>query len=232
MIGRGAGPGKSFRNRGVDVSRMEGFSDTVFGFALTLLIIQTQPQLTFADLTKIIHYLVVFLICFASLAYVWYSHYLFCRRYGLEDGWTILLNLALLFVILFYVYPLRFVYTLAVAPSLLPQDAITNSQVPALFVIYGLGFTAVFFILALLYMHAYRLRGTLDLSEVETYDTVTALIGTLVMVLTGLISVGIALVLHNPEAAGLWYGSLFFSRTLYGSIRGRGHRSLTRRLDQ
>jgi hypothetical protein len=135
-------------------------------------------------------------------------------------------------VILFYVYPLRFVYTLAVAPALLPQDAITNSQVPTLFVIYGLGFSAVFFILTLLYVHAYWLRRTLELSEVETYDTVTALIMTLIMVLTGLISVSIALVLHNPAAAGIWYGSLFFSRMLFGSIRGRGRRTLAHVLDR
>ena len=50
-------------------------------------------------------------ICFALLANVWYQHYRFFRRYALETPWAVVLNCALLFFVLFYVYPLKFVFT-------------------------------------------------------------------------------------------------------------------------
>src|SRR5207245_11133547 len=49
-----------------------------------------------------------FAICFTMLLTVWYAHYVFFRRYGLDDQLTIFLNSVLLFVVLFYVYPLKF----------------------------------------------------------------------------------------------------------------------------
>ena len=38
----------------------------------------------------------------------WGRHYYFFRYYGLEDITTIVLNTLLLFLVLFYVYPLKF----------------------------------------------------------------------------------------------------------------------------
>ena len=55
-----------------------------------------------------------FAICFALLFQVWWRHFNFFRRYGLEDGTTITLTGILLFVMLFYVYPLKFVFKLMV----------------------------------------------------------------------------------------------------------------------
>ena len=57
---------------------------------------------------------VAFAICFAILVQVWYYHYIYSRRYGLQTTYTIVLNAALLFVVLFYVYPLKFLFTLVV----------------------------------------------------------------------------------------------------------------------
>lgn len=44
---------------------------------------------------------------------IWLKHYRFFRRFGLYNTTTIWINAALLFVILFYVYPLKFLYTLS-----------------------------------------------------------------------------------------------------------------------
>ena len=228
---RGLGAGKGFRNRGTDVSRMEGFSDTVFGLAVTLLIIQQGQQNYFTDLINAAKTLPVFFICFVNLTSIWYIHYRFCRRYGLEDPWTISLNLILLFVVLFYVYPLKYLFTLAVDPGALPPKTITPDQVPTLFALYGFGFAAVFLIITILYAHAYRMRKTLGLSELETYDTISITIGNMAMVLTGLISVFMALVLNQPNAAGYWYLSILITRTALGVIRGRGRQALAARLE-
>ena len=57
-----------------------------------------------------------FAVCFTLLIVIWREHYVFFRRYGLQDATTLWLNAALLFVMLFYVYPLKFVFTLVLAP--------------------------------------------------------------------------------------------------------------------
>ena len=43
---------------------------------------------------------------------IWRGHYRFSRRYGLEDPYTVFLNVVLLFLVLFFVYPLKFVFTM------------------------------------------------------------------------------------------------------------------------
>jgi hypothetical protein len=52
---------------------------------------------------------------------VWCDHYVFFRRYGLQDYLTMHLSAVLLFVVLFYVYPLKFLFT-ALMDELLVHD--------------------------------------------------------------------------------------------------------------
>jgi uncharacterized membrane protein len=42
-----------------------------------------------------------FAVCFLMLALIWNSHYKFCRRYGLDDGFTRFFTCILLFLVLF-----------------------------------------------------------------------------------------------------------------------------------
>jgi hypothetical protein len=53
-----------------------------------------------------------FAVCFSILFWVWYDHYRFFRRYGLADGVTTTLTGALLFIVLFYVYPMKFLFAM------------------------------------------------------------------------------------------------------------------------
>ncbi len=82
----------AFRWRGGDVSRLEGFSDAVFAFALTLLVVSLQVPKTFDELLVTMRGFVAFAICFCLLAMVWYDHYLLFRHYGLKDTSTVVLN--------------------------------------------------------------------------------------------------------------------------------------------
>ena len=110
----GLGAEKEFRWRGGEVSRIEGFSDAVFAFSVTLLVVSLEVPKTFNDLMAAMQGFIAFTLSFALLIWVWYNHYLFFRRYGLQDTYTIVLNAVLLFVILFYIYPLKFLATLIV----------------------------------------------------------------------------------------------------------------------
>src|ERR1044071_7441414 len=100
-----------FRWRGHEISRIEGLSDAVFAFAITLLVVSLEVPKTFHELAETMHGFGAFLISFALLFAVWFNQYKFFRRYGLQDTTTVVLSGTLLFVVLFYVYPLKFLFT-------------------------------------------------------------------------------------------------------------------------
>jgi hypothetical protein len=193
-----------FRPRGQDVSRVEGFSDAVFAFAITLLVVSLEVPRTFDELLAAMRGFFAFAICFALLLSVWYEHYKYFRRYGLRDTPTVWLNSILLFLVLFYVYPLKFLFTF-VTDQLLGfsekvrlaggarVEMIEPSQGPILMAIYGGGFLAVQLVFVLLYLRAYSLRGALGLGAYELSVTREEIHGFLLNVSVALASVAVAL---------------------------------------
>ena len=99
-----------FRWRSREISRLEGLSDAVFGFAITLLIVALEVPRTSGELLETMRGFLSFALTFAMLYVVWYRQFVFFRRYGLEDRTTAILNGALLFVVLFFVFPLKFLF--------------------------------------------------------------------------------------------------------------------------
>ena len=186
-----------FRLRGHEVTRLESFSDAVFGFALTLLVVSLDVPKSFADLVATMRGFPAFAICFLFLAMIWNSHYKFCRRYGLADGTARFLTCVMLFLVLFYVYPLKFLFNVSVT-SLFGGSgqpaAMTRIEFGELLIIYGLGFAAVYLALALLHLHAYKLREELGLSELERFDTRYLIRRLLVLVCFGIIAASLACV--------------------------------------
>jgi len=99
-----------FRWRGREVSRLEGFTDAVFAFAVTLLVVAIEVPHTYEGLMNVVREFPAFLICFALLMSFWSAHYRYFRRYGLEDGFTRVMTMAILVQVLFSVYPLKFLF--------------------------------------------------------------------------------------------------------------------------
>src|SRR5436853_5038549 len=105
---------QDFRWRGGETARIEGLSDAVFAFAVTLLVVSLEVPKTFNELAVLMRGFISFAICFGLLIQVWYEQFLFFRRYNLQDKGTLWLNAFLLFVVLFYVYPLKFLFSFLV----------------------------------------------------------------------------------------------------------------------
>jgi uncharacterized membrane protein len=229
LMRRRVGEEEEFSWRGEEVSRIEGFSDAVFAFAVTLLVVSLEVPNTFDELLATMRGFFAFAICFALLLVVWFEHYKFFRRYGLRDAFTVRLSAALLFIVLFYVYPLKFLFTLIVDQLLGFStevrvtsgdvvEAIEPGQWPLLMVIYGAGFVAVQLVFFLLYLHAYVLRGTLGLDAYETSITREEIQSFLLMMGVGLASVAIAF--FGGEDAISWAGWVYLLLVPLQAING------------
>jgi uncharacterized membrane protein len=228
---RGLLPELYFRWRGGEITRLEAFCDVVFGFALTLLVVSLEVPHTYAEMMAAMRGFLPFAICFAQLVMIWLAHYRFSRRFGLEDPYTVFLNIALLFLVLFYVYPLKFVFAL-VFSQLTGSDfarGVGLHEAAVLMRIYAVGFTAVFSLFGLMYAHAYKLRHELELNPVETLQTRTEIQRNVIMVVIGAVS--FALAFKNPAWAGWWYFVLGPALGIHGAIYGKRIRLLAEKLD-
>jgi uncharacterized membrane protein len=216
---RRVGEEEGFSWRGKDISRIETFSDAVFAFAVTLLVVSLEVPNTFDELLATMRGFFAFAISFSLLLAVWFEQYRFFRRYGLEDNVTMRLNTALLFVVLFYVYPLKFLFT-ALMDQLLGfstrlgsttgdvVETIESWQWPLLMVIFGAGFVVVQLVFALLYWRAYALRSVLELDDYEASITRQEIQGFLLLAGIGLASITIARL--GGEGTISWAGWVYF----------------------
>ena len=62
-----------------EISRLEAFSDAVFAFALTLLVVSLDVPKSYEDLIALMAGFVPFAASFALLTWIWYEHNIFFR---------------------------------------------------------------------------------------------------------------------------------------------------------
>ena len=226
-----------FRWRGTGITRLEALSDAVFGFAITLLVVSLEVPSTFTELLRLMRGLPAFAASFALLFMVWLNQHRFYRRYGLEDGTTTLLNAVLLFVILFFVYPLKFVAQIVIAAifgeAWWPNPGIDPlpeaGQPTQMMLVFGAGYVAVFGVFLLLNLHAWRLRDALELDAIERFETRDNMIESGMNVAIGTTSMLIA-GFGGPNAtalAGLCYWLVGPAMTING-FASRGPRKRLR----
>jgi uncharacterized membrane protein len=223
-------PEKYFRWRAGEITRLEAFCDVVFGFAITLLVVSLEVPHTYSELMADMRGFLPFAACFAQLAMIWRTHYRFSRRYGLEDPYTVFLNVVLLFLVLFYVYPLKFVFTLLFAEvsGTSAANGMSWHEGSMLMRIYAAGFASVFLLFSLLYAHAYRLRRELGLNPVEALSTRASIQENVVLTLVGMSSFVIAL--KSPGWAGWTFALIGPLLWIHGEIFGKRTRLLAKKL--
>ena len=205
-----------FKNRGKDATRLETFVDAAFAFALTLLVISFDavPE-SYEQLTIALKSIPAFLFGFAVLMMFWVAHRNWSKHYGLDTTFSVLVSMALIFIIMIYVYPLRAMATAAISAMTngwLPTSFQITSEAEALglFRIYGIGFMACNACLVLLFAHALKKADELQLSDEERFMTRFELLTWLVTGGFGLLSVLLTLFVKGPwiAACGWVYAGL------------------------
>ncbi len=209
--------------------RLETFVDAAFAFALTLLVISFDAiPGSYAELVAALRNTPAFIASFAIIVMLWIGHHAWSRRYGLDDVPSLLLSLALVLIVMIYVYPLRAM--MGATLSLMTGGAVPANfelrsldEVRGLFTIYGIGFAGAVGCIALLYAHALR-RGRRAgwpphvLADVLAGAAVWGLVAA-----TGVLSVAIARLAPDSlvPLAGWVYCLLAVAAPLAGFLFGR-----------
>ena len=213
------------RLRGIQMTRLETFIDAAFAFAVTMMVIAAErvPD----DITTLLaafKHVPAFIASIAVLGIFWRGHWLWSRRYGLEDGVSIFISWALLVTILIYIYPLKAIfgsmfYMLsdgAVGQGLGVRSA---TQARTIFAIYAIGFTAISLEIQLLFLRAWQLRGPLRLNERELFLTREDVRGWSIPTAVGLTSLVLALTLPINRIS--WCGWIYFSMVILVPVHRR-----------
>ncbi|HEX5170295.1 MAG TPA: hypothetical protein VFW11_14055 [Cyclobacteriaceae bacterium] len=123
-------------------------------------------------------------------------------------------NTILLLIILFYVYPLKFLAKLLtqIYGSLLgklfgltmPINHISTEgrNLPELMIIYGAGVSGIFIVLMFMYRYALKNKEELGLNDIEVFETRISIKANLLMAGIPMLSALLALIIGHPAIAG------------------------------
>lgn len=226
-----------------EMTRVEAFSDAVFAFAITLLVVSLEVPQTFDELAQAMRGFVAFAISFTILVWIWFQHTRFFRRFRMDDAGTVAVNGVLLFVVVFYVYPMKFLWNLLFAmwgdgptsvagPEGTRVPIIERAQVGDLMMIYAVGFAAIFVALAALYLLAWLRRRKLGLDELQTFDAASGIWENVAVGGVGILSLLIAKFGGAAWAgvAGMSYGLIGVVKAIHGYLHGSRRARLEARL--
>lgn len=183
-----------FTARGTDSSRLEQLSDGVIALAITLLLVSLETPKTGDELLLFAGDSLAFALSTIVLITIWYMHHLFFLRFGLRDKTVMVINSGLLIVVLFFVYPLKFIISFLLqyfkfiilmlfdfaydrqAFVQLVTEVSNWEKLPFIMMIYSAGYMALMLSFALFYRHAFRKREVLELNPAEVEKTELSMI--------------------------------------------------------
>lgn len=163
---------------GRDVLRLQAFSDGVFAFAATLLVVSLEVPSSYEELLEALAGFPALAIAFAAIVSLWAIHREFFARYPLGDDVSMVINAALLFIVLMYVYPLKLLAELAAHTFLRvgtpTVSDMTPAQVQGVHVIFALAVLLTCLAIAALHLRAWQLQEELQLDARAQVDLVAA----------------------------------------------------------
>ncbi len=183
----------------------------VFAFAVTLIIVSLEVPKSFDELFETMKGFVSFGVCFSLLFLIWNNQNIFFRRFGLIDAYTTALNGVLLFVVLTYTYPPKFLFTLVFSGDNTylshgeKLSMIRMEQVPTLMYVYDTGYLLIYLLFYLMYLHAQNNAEKLELTEYELFETRSQMYINLVNVMIGALAILVTIILPTGLKGGSGY---------------------------
>ncbi len=209
-----------FRYRGKEGSRLESLTDGVFAFAITLLVIATEVPATYVELQASMYGFFGFIACIFLILGIWSNHANFFLYYGLQNEVIKRLNFLFLFVLLFYIYPLKYLFSFlgsvisiqflkgfgfkseamnrAIEKAV--QADLNVSEWEDLMIRFGIGMILIYGILAIMHYIAIRNKEALELTDREAFETKTFIRSYLALVFISLLSIFIVLIFGGRYA--------------------------------
>ena len=182
-------------------NRMEGFSDGVFGFAMTLLVADLALHPPGTPLQQVLHawpaYL-AYLTSFLTIGGAWLLHTALTEQLARIDQLFLRLNLLVLLAVVFLPFPTRLV-----------ADALTNTGHERVYVtLYGLTLLAIRLLGSLLdayarYEHLYSPAGEGEELQSTQRKFLPVVIGYVIAILIGLVLPVVAAALYAGLAVYL-----------------------------
>jgi hypothetical protein len=131
----------------------------------------------FEELKYSLQNVLPFIATVSLVFFFWYLQNQYFRTYGLNDNRIIFLNLSLLILILFYVFPLKFLFSIILSwitgVNFLREKIADNTivlsreQFPELIQFFSIGYSLIWLLFYLLYRHAFQQRIQLKLTSYE-----------------------------------------------------------------
>jgi len=175
VVGKGLDHDPHFRWRGESVTRIENLSDIVFALAMGMIVLSSDVPQTYEDLVAFLIKIIPAFASFILLLQIWHGHFTFFRRFGVADRSIILMNVVLLFFVLFAAYPLRFAFESFFAYITGPLDSFGRANAMHLnfersgkiLAYFALGYAAINACFVMMYRHALKKAEVLLLSKSE-----------------------------------------------------------------
>lgn len=185
-----------FRFRGGENTRIEAFTDAAFAFAVTLLVIGAgHPPASVDELMHALSGLPGYAASFALLCVFWYAHYMWYKRYGVEDGRSVMLSLLLVFLVLIYVYPLHMMFDAAISLGSNAGAVRSARDWKKTYEVFGIAYTSMSAVIVLFYLYALRLRHKLALNPLEVAVTRSGVMRWFIQASVGVLSAVLAMTL-------------------------------------
>ena len=178
---------------------MDNLTDAVFGIAITLLIFNLENPNSFKDLLEFTKTLPATLISISFVMLIWTEHARFFLIYQIEDTLLSILNTLFIALVIFYVYPLRFLTSFLT--NLFFQTEISleikQSQIPELMIYYGLIAFGLYFMLYLFHRRAWAIRNRYNFNEYELLDLRAQGIRMVLMFSVPLVSIALVMIFKS-----------------------------------
>jgi uncharacterized membrane protein len=192
--------------------RLDNFTDAAFAFAVTLMVVGAGGSAADqSTLENAVASIPSFAIGFAIITLFWFSHVQWRGLRGPGDARSLLLTLLLVFMVLIYIVPLRSM-ALSFAAFLIGDLGAYRGSLGHLFTVYGVGFTAMSVITALLFHDALRNEALTPANRREATGqawiwlilAVTGLVSTLMSTVPGVHYFAPALYATLPVTIGVF----------------------------